>query len=78
MSERLESLSQQELASRLTLNCINSYVEPQKLQEIPMTIIDVFDHCAISERVKQELYKMYPQAKRAHLKSGGNFPYLSR
>ena len=38
----------------------------------------VFDKCAISERVKQELYKMYPTAKRAHLKTGGNFPYLSR
>lgn len=100
MSERLDRLSQQELASRLTLNCINSYVEPQTLQDLSMTIIDVsivffnflfinllnvfklifkvFDDCAISERVKQELYKMYPKAKRAHLKTGGNFPYLSR
>ena len=24
------------------------------------------------------MYKCYPNAKRAHLKSGGNFPYLSR
>lgn len=24
------------------------------------------------------MYKCYPEAKRAHLKSGGNFPYLSR
>ena len=24
------------------------------------------------------MYKCYPDAKRAHLKSGGNFPYLSR
>ncbi|XP_074595299.1 maspardin-like [Brevipalpus obovatus] len=78
MNERLDSLSQQELASRLTLNCISSYVQPQKLQNIPITILDVFDHCAISERVKQELYKMYPLAKRAHLKSGGNYPYISR
>nr|CAG4651839.1 EOG090X06KU [Triops cancriformis] len=30
------------------------------------------------EKVKEELYKCYPQAKLAHLKSGGNFPYLSR
>ncbi|RWS13258.1 Maspardin-like protein [Dinothrombium tinctorium] len=78
MSERLESLSQQELASRLTLNCINCYVEPQRLQSIPITIIDVFDRCAISESVCEELYKLYPHAKRAHLKSGGNFPYISR
>jgi maspardin len=24
------------------------------------------------------MYKCYPHAKRAHLKDGGNFPYLSR
>ena len=24
------------------------------------------------------MYKCYPNAKRAHMKSGGNFPYLSR
>lgn len=38
----------------------------------------VFDHCALSQNVREELYKLYPNAKRAHLKSGGNFPYLSR
>jgi hypothetical protein len=37
---QLDSLSQQELASRLTLNCMNCYVEPQKI-EIPITILDV-------------------------------------
>ena len=24
------------------------------------------------------MYKCYPDSKRAHLKSGGNFPYLAR
>jgi len=38
----------------------------------------VNDHSALSEAVKQELYKCYPEARRAHLKTGGNFPYLSR
>ena len=28
--------------------------------------------------VRDEMYKSYPSAKLAHLKSGGNFPYLSR
>ncbi|PFX26565.1 Maspardin [Stylophora pistillata] len=69
MVERLESLGRSELASRLTLNCLDSYVEPQKLAGIPTTIIDP---------VKEELYKCYPDAKRAHLKKGGNFPYLCR
>ena len=28
--------------------------------------------------VRDETYKFYPNAKLAHLKTGGNFPYLSR
>lgn len=76
--EKLDSLSQQELASRLTLNCMNCYVEPQKLVGVEVTIIDVFDDCALSQEVREEMYKCYPNAKRAHMKTGGNFPYLSK
>ncbi|XP_038211506.1 maspardin-like isoform X2 [Zerene cesonia] len=78
MVERLESLTQSELASRLTLNCTPCYIQPQKLYDIPITIMDVWDESALSSRVREDLYKSYPQAKLAHLKSGGNFPYLSR
>ncbi|KAL1110478.1 hypothetical protein AAG570_008006, partial [Ranatra chinensis] len=79
MVERLDSLSQQDLACRLTMNCMNSYVEPQKLSHLQgVTIIDVFDEYALSIPVMEEMYKCYPNAKLAHLKSGGNFPYLSR
>uniref|UniRef100_A0A1I8J7W8 Maspardin n=1 Tax=Macrostomum lignano TaxID=282301 RepID=A0A1I8J7W8_9PLAT len=74
----VKSLSQQQLASRLTLNCQDDYVEPHKLQGLPVTLIDVFDDNALTSRVREETYKCYPDAKRAHLKSGGNFPYLSR
>jgi len=38
---QLDSLSQSELASRLTLNCVDGYVSPQKLQHLPTMIIDV-------------------------------------
>ena len=38
----------------------------------------MFDESALSQLVKEEIYKCYPDAKRAHLKDGGNFPYLSR
>jgi len=41
-------------------------------------LLQVFDDCALSQPVKDELYKCYPNAKRAHLKKGGNFPYLCR
>ncbi|XP_068620618.1 maspardin-like [Battus philenor] len=78
MVERLESLNQSELASRLTLNCTPCYIQPQQLNNIPITIMDVWDESALSSSVREDLYKSYPQAKLAHLKSGGNFPYLSR
>ena len=42
------------------------------------SVYKVFDESALSQRCKEEMYKCYPNAKRAHLKSGGNFPYLSR
>lgn len=77
MVEKLDSLSQSELASRLTLTCMNCYVQPQKLHDLSITIIDVFDESALSTTAREELYKYYPDAKRAHLKKGGNFPYLS-
>jgi len=80
MVDKLESLSQDILASRLTLNCLNNYVEPQRIhnQEIPVTIIDVFDEAALSTHVSEEMEKCFPEARFAHLKSGGNFPFLSR
>jgi len=80
MVDKLDSLSQETLASRLTLNCLNNYVEPQRIhaQNIPVTIIDVFDEAALSTSVSEELAKCFPEARLAHLKSGGNFPFLSR
>jgi maspardin len=75
---QLESLCRQELASRLTLNCVDNTVQAQKLTGLKITIIDVFDDYALSNQVSENLCKSYPLAKRAHLKSGGNFPYLSR
>eukprot|EP00092_Neocalanus_flemingeri_P008519 GFUD01009177.1.p1 GENE.GFUD01009177.1~~GFUD01009177.1.p1 ORF type:complete len:283 (+),score=74.21 GFUD01009177.1:59-907(+) len=76
--ERLESLGHAELASRLTLTCAPAHVEPQNVNDLPVTIIDVFDECALTQEVREETYKFYPGAKMGHLKSGGNFPYLSR
>jgi len=76
--ERLETLGHSDLASRLTLSCLKGFVEPQNVNDLPVTIIDVFDECSLTQDVRDEMYKSYPSAKLAHLKSGGNFPYLSR
>lgn len=36
------------------------------------------DEVAVPERVREELYKLFPEARQAQIKTGGNFPYLSR
>ena len=43
-----------------------------------MNVVQVFDQSALSLEAKEEMYKLYPNARRAHLKTGGNFPYLCR
>lgn len=40
--------------------------------------MDVFDDSALSSQARDDIYRNYTDAKLAHLKSGGNFPYLSR
>lgn len=42
---KMDSLSRGQLASRLTLNCLDSYVEPQKLKDVYITVMDVTTPC---------------------------------
>ena len=67
MVDKLDSMSQRQLASRLTLNTLEGYVEPQRLRDIPVTIMDVFDESAITAKVREEMYKCYPNARLAQL-----------
>uniref|UniRef100_A0A914VSR6 Homeobox domain-containing protein n=1 Tax=Plectus sambesii TaxID=2011161 RepID=A0A914VSR6_9BILA len=76
--QQLEGLTQQQLASRMTLNCFRQRINTSNLQRLPTTIVDVFDDCALSRAARDNLRFAYPDAKRAHLKTGGNFPFLSR
>ncbi|KAI5701536.1 hypothetical protein M8J76_005485 [Diaphorina citri] len=78
MIRKLDTLQQSDIASRLTLNCQSSKVDPSLLQGVPITLMDVYDDYALSYHVQETLVRIYPHAKRATLKSGGNFPYLSR
>lgn len=36
------------------------------------------DYCAIPQQLKGQLNERYPEARRAYLKTGGAFPFLSR
>ena len=47
--ERLDSLGHSDLASRLTLSCLKGFVEPQSVNDLPVTIIDVFDECSLTQ-----------------------------
>lgn len=48
----------------------------RKVQAV--SIMDVFDEYALCSPVREEIYQLYPYAKLAQIKTGGNFPYLSR
>ncbi|TRY67042.1 hypothetical protein TCAL_11443 [Tigriopus californicus] len=78
MLERLNDLPQSILASRLTLNGTSSRVDPKRLRDLPITLLNVWDNYVLAPEVRDALCRSYPQAKMAHLKSGGNFPFLSR
>ena len=74
---QLESLSQQDLASRLTLTAAVREIGPLSLNQAFITIIDSLDSVALPQVAREVLHKKYPGAKMAHLKMGGNFPMLA-
>ncbi len=51
MAGTLESLSQSCLASRSTLNCMPAYVQPQNINDLPITVMDVWDKSALTDQV---------------------------
>lgn len=75
---QLETLSRDELASRLTLNTLPATVGQLGLADSSITIMDTNDYCAVPTFLKDQVGSRYPGARRALLKSGGDFPFLSR
>ncbi|KAM7256378.1 hypothetical protein ACFE04_012119 [Oxalis oulophora] len=75
---QVETLSREDLAARLTLTVDVATVGPLLLSDSFITIMDTNDYCAIPQQLKDQLSDKYPGARRAHLKSGGDFPFLSR
>ncbi|KAJ9173456.1 hypothetical protein P3X46_016587 [Hevea brasiliensis] len=74
----VEILSREAMASRLTLNVDAASVGSLLLSDSYITIMDTNDYCAIPQQVKDQLSERYPEARKAYLKTGGNFPFLSR
>ncbi|KAF6152550.1 hypothetical protein GIB67_012997 [Kingdonia uniflora] len=75
---QVETLSKDDLAARLTLTADVASIGPLLLSDSCITIIDTNDYCAIPQQLKDQLSEKYPGARRAFLKSGGDFPFLSR
>ncbi|KAJ1419153.1 Alpha/Beta hydrolase fold [Sesbania bispinosa] len=75
---QVETLSREDLASRLSLTTDDASVGPLLLSDSFITIMDTNDYCAIPQQLKDQLSERYPEARRAYLKTGGDFPFLSR
>uniref|UniRef100_M0ZXH6 Maspardin n=1 Tax=Solanum tuberosum TaxID=4113 RepID=M0ZXH6_SOLTU len=75
---QVETLSREDLASRLTLTADAASVGPLLLPDSSITLMDTNDYCATPQSLKDQVCERYPGARRAYLKSGGDFPFLSR
>ncbi|KAL6008112.1 hypothetical protein ACLOJK_033618 [Asimina triloba] len=94
---QVETLSRDDLASRLSLNVDAASVGSLLLSDSFITVMDEIivlllvvpfikdctvlqtnDYCAIPQQLKDQLSERYPGARRAYLKTGGDFPFLSR
>jgi len=81
---QLEQMSSEEIHSRLSLNCIEGLsVQLRKrgalgLNDRKISFIDSQDVVQLPKQLTQQIYAVYPNAKKAFLKSGGDFPYISR
>ncbi|XP_038679780.1 maspardin-like isoform X1 [Tripterygium wilfordii] len=75
---QVETLSREDLASRLTLTVDVATVGSLLLSDSFITVMDTNDYCATPQELKDQLSERYPGARRAYLKTGGDFPFLSR
>ncbi|RLN15942.1 maspardin [Panicum miliaceum] len=75
---QVETLSRDDLSSRLMLNVNVASVGSLMLPDSLVTIMDTNDYSAVPQQLKDRLNERYPGARRAVLKTGGDFPFLSR
>ncbi|XP_038976534.1 maspardin isoform X4 [Phoenix dactylifera] len=75
---QVEKLSREDISSRLSLNVNVTSVGPLLLPDSLITIMDTNDYCAVPQELKDQVSERYPGARRAVLKTGGDFPFLSR
>lgn len=75
---QVETLSRDDLSSRLMLNVTVASVGSLMLPDSLITIMDTNDYSSVPQQLKDQMNERYPGARRAVLKTGGDFPFLSR
>mmetsp|Transcript_26500 Transcript_26500/g.87068 ORF Transcript_26500/g.87068 Transcript_26500/m.87068 type:complete len:318 (-) Transcript_26500:124-1077(-) len=75
--EQLDTFTQADLASRLTLKSTFMERPDVKISHDKITLLDSLDMTTRPDELRDELYKQYDQAKQAFCRVGGDFPYLS-
>lgn len=77
MASQVHELNGEDIASRLTLNCLDRHVEELGVAARLVTIIEASSETTVPEVLRREIRARYPDARSALLKAGGDFPYLS-
>jgi len=75
--DQVESLTRDELGSRLTLNCIQCPVGEVKIDQDLVTLLETTDEVVLPNSMRERLYAKFPKARQALIKNGGDFPFLS-
>lgn len=60
------------------MNANVASVGPLLVSDSFITIMDTNDYCAVPQQLKDQVSERFPGARRAILKTGGDFPFLSR
>jgi len=75
--EQFEQLKRGEVAARLNLMCTAWDLGPNCLPEGFITVMNSFDTAHNNCKCQLHLYSVYPTARVADIKCGGDFPYLA-
>jgi len=76
---QVTELSGDDLAARLSLNCVASNAGSNlHLEQARITILESSGETTVAEEVRRDLRQRYPYARLAELKADGDFPYLSQ
>lgn len=78
VAQQVNSLSGNDLASRLSLNCTPSCVGPAQLSRTSITLMESNGETMVPEELRRQLRGLYQNCRVAQLKGTGDFPYLSR